>query len=311
MIEIEDLRKSYNGTRGLAGFTLRIEAGELCGLVGPNGAGKTTLIKILATLLRPDGGRARIAGSDVGSEARAVRSRIGYLPDVAGLYQDMRVGEFLEFFADAFLLQRDRRRGAVEKALERAGLADRRDAFVEQLSLGMKQRLVLAKTLLHQPKVLLLDEPATGLDPLARVELRELLKTLNREGVTILISSHILSDLEDICTRVALIAAGRNATDAEGHTVLLLGGAAQASVTCEIDVSGPVMDAASAAASFAGARVLGVEGSRLRLEVAGGIEQASALLQHLLGAGVIVVRFDCRGPGLEERYRRAFGAERQ
>lgn len=311
MIEIEDVRKSYNGTRALEGFSLRIEAGELFGMVGPNGAGKTTLIKVLATLLQPDRGWARIAGHDVVQTSRAVRALVGYLPDVAGLYQDMRVGEFLEFFADAFHLRGERRRAAVQQALARAALVERRDAYVEQLSLGMKQRLLLAKILLHEPKVLLLDEPATGLDPLARIQLRELLKELNKEGVTIFISSHILSDLEDICTRVALIAGGRNATDAEGHTVLNLAGRVQPRLTCEIEVVGAAEVAMPAAEAFAGIRVVGADGSRLRFEVEGGVEQASALLQHLLRAGVVVVRFDCRGPGLEERYRQAFGAERR
>ncbi len=311
MIEIEDIRKSYNGACALDGFSLRIETGELFGLVGPNGAGKTTVIKVLATLLRPDRGCARIAGHDVVRTPRAVRALVGYLPDVAGLYQDMRVGEFLEFFADAFHLRGARRRAAVEQALARAALGGRRDTYVEQLSLGMKQRLLLAKILLHEPKVLLLDEPATGLDPLARIELRELLKELNQKGVTIFISSHILSDLEDICTRVALIAGGRNAADAEGHTVLNLAGRVQPRLTCEIEVLGAAEVAIPVVQAFDGARVLAADGSRLRFEVEGGVEQASALLQHLLRAGVVVVGFDCRGPGLEERYRQAFGAARR
>lgn len=306
MIEVEELRKSYNGTRALDGFSLRVESGELFGLVGPNGAGKTTLIKCLATLLRPDSGQARVGGHDVTSEPRAVRSLVGYMPDVPGLYQDMRVGEFLEFFADAFRLKGERRRAAVEKALERSGLTSRRDTYVEQLSLGMKQALVLAKTLLHEPKVLLLDEPATGLDPLARIGLRERLKELNREGVTILISSHILSDLEDICTRVALIASGRNAPDSEGRVVIMLR-AVLPRVACEIEVVGDVQAAVRAVTGLAGVTVVAAEGQRLQLDVDGGIEQASALIKHLLQSGVTVASFDSRGPRLEERYRKAFG----
>jgi len=166
MIAIEHLAKSYNGTRGLDGFSLQVEEGELFGLVGPNGAGKTTLIKILATLLRPDRGAARVAGLDVTKHPQEVKRAVGYMPDQPGLYQDMRVREFLEFFADAFRLPRERRRKAVAQGLERSGLTTRAHAFVEELSLGMKQRLLLARTLLHDPRVLLLDEPATGLDPL-------------------------------------------------------------------------------------------------------------------------------------------------
>ncbi len=311
MIEVEELSKSYNGTRALERFSLRVEAGELFGLVGPNGAGKTTLIKILATLLRPQAGRAQIAGHDVTSEPRAVRALVGYLSDVPGLYQDMRVSEFLEFFAEAFRLRGERKGAAVERALARAGLVERRNAYVEQLSLGLKQRLVLGKTFLHDPPVLLLDEPATGLDPLARIELREQLRQLNHEGVTILISSHILSDLEDICTRVALIADGRNAADREGRTVLTLRAAVPSLVTCEIEVVGEAQTAAQAASQFEGTRLIEAEGTRLRVEVAGGAPQASRLLQHLLGAGVVVARFDSGRPGLEERYRKAFAGEQR
>ena len=306
MIEIEELRKSYDGHRALDRFSLRVEAGELFGLVGPNGAGKTTLIKILSTLLRADGGQARIAGHDVAETPGAVRALVGYLPDVAGLYQDMRVVEFLEFFADAFRLPRERKQAAIERALERAGLAERRTSFVEELSLGMKQRLLLGKTLLHEPRVLLLDEPATGLDPIARLDLREHLKALNREGATILISSHILSDLEDICSRVALIAQGRNAADAEGQSVLTLRSAEAPRLQCAIEVAGDAEPAARAAADF-GARVLQAGGNRLQVEISGGPEQGAALLKHLVWTGVAVVRFDPEGPGLEERYRQAFG----
>src|SRR6266705_4905589 len=254
MIETEALRKSYQRVRGLDGFSLRIERGELVGLVGPNGAGKTTLIKILSTLLPADSGRAHVAGHDVARDQRAVRAAVGYLPDVAGVYQDLRVGEFLEFFADAFRLKEPQRSTAIERALERAGLAARRDDFVEHLSLGWKQRLHLSKILLHEPKLLLLDEPATGLDPLARITLREQLTRLHSEGVTILISSHILSDLEDICTRIVFIADGKNVD--EPQLAAFPSGASAATIRCEIEFQGSADKAARAAANVSGARVL-------------------------------------------------------
>jgi ABC-2 type transport system ATP-binding protein len=315
MIEMQSLHKSYGRHPALEDFSLRIQPGELFGLVGPNGAGKTTLIKILATLQAPDSGKARIDGHDVAAEPAAVRASVGYLPDVPGLYQDMRVEEFLEFFADAFHLHEPRRGKAIEQALQRAGLAERRNDFVEQLSLGMKQRLILSKTLLHDPKVLLLDEPATGLDPLARVELRRLLTELNREGLTIFLSSHILSDLEDICSRVALIAGGRNAADSDGQSVITLSASATTQPlaphgVCEIEVVGDTQIAASAAADISGARVISAEGQRLRIELSAGAAQGTALLQKLFAAGVTVVHFDLRGPNLEERYRQAFEAKR-
>jgi ABC-2 type transport system ATP-binding protein len=313
MIQLESLGKHYGRRAALENFSLRVGSGELFGLVGPNGAGKSTLIKILATLQPPDSGRARIDGKDVIADSASVRAVIGYLPDVPGLYQDMRVEEFLEFFADAFHLAEPRRRQAIDRALGRSGLEGRRNDFVEQLSFGMKQRLVLAKTLLHDPAVLLLDDPATGLDPLARIELRELLKELNHGGLTIFLSSHILSDLEDICTRVALIAEGRNAADSDGQSVLTLSAPPSlpdARTTCEIEILGDAQVAVRAASDFAGARVTSSEQQRLRVELPAGSEQGTALLQHLLSADVKIVHFDSRGPGLEERYRQAFERNR-
>ena len=305
MIEVEALRKTFRGGRGLNGFSLRVESNELVGLVGPNGAGKTTLIKILATLVAASSGTVRVNGHDVAGDPRAIRAVVGYLPDVPGVYQDMRVGEFLEFFADAFRLKEPRRTEAIQRALELSGLPNRTEDFVEQLSLGWKQRLLVAKTLLHQPKVLLLDEPATGLDPLARIALREQLKRLHAEGVAILVSSHILSDLEDICTRVVFIAEGKNVSEPPASTVS--SGAPQAMIRCEIEFRGPKETAEQAAAGFSGAHILKSEEGFLLVELPGGSREASSFLQALLHAGIVVLHFDARGPGLEERYRRAFG----
>ena len=310
MIDVEQIRKNFDGTRALDGFTLHVGAGELFGLVGPNGAGKTTLMKVLSTLLPTESGTAQIGGLDVKQQPREVKRLIGYLPDQPGVYQDMSVREFLEFFADAFQLTGSRNRAAVERALERSGLSERSHDSVEQLSFGMKQRLVLAKTLLHDPKVLLLDEPATGLDPIARLELREQLKRLNAEGVTILISSHILSDLEDICTQIALIRDGRNATDAEGRSVLQLRAPQSPVRIYEIEVLGDGAPAVTIVNSVAGARVLEPSSGRLLAEIGGGDEEAAALLRALITGGVNVVRFDHRALGLEERYRLAFQERR-
>jgi len=309
MIDIAGVIKRYGSTAALDRFSARIERGEVFGLVGPNGAGKTTLIKVLATLTNPDGGRVTIAGHDVVTDAPRVRALVGYVPDVSGVYQDMRVEEFLDFFADAFHLRGPRRRAAVERALERAGLGPRRADFVEQLSLGLKQRLVLAKSLLHEPEVALLDEPGTGLDPLARIALRDLLKSLARDGVTVVISSHILSDLEDICDRVALIGAGTNVRDAEGQSVLVVRGERETTQSYEIEVLGDAEAAAGAVDRFSGARSLSRQRQLLLVTLAGGPQQAAALLRHLVGGGVLVTRFDPRGPDLEQRFKRAFGGE--
>jgi len=307
VIAVEQIRKNFDGTPALAGFSLQVGRGELFGLVGPNGAGKTTLMKILSTLIRADGGTAQVGGLDVTAQSREVKRLIGYMPDQPGVYQDMGVREFLEFFADAFHITGPRRRAAVDRALARSGLAQRFHDSVEQLSFGMKQRLILAKTLLHEPKVLLLDEPATGLDPIARIELRSELKQLQAEGVTILISSHILSDLEDICSQIALIAAGRNASDAEGHSVIQLRAPRAPVRVYEIEFMGDARPALGVANSVAGVRLLQSGPSHLVVEIVGGDDQAASLLRALVMGGVNVVRFDHRAVDLEERYRLAFG----
>jgi ABC-2 type transport system ATP-binding protein len=307
MIAVEQVRKSFNGTIALDGFTLQVAAGELFGLVGPNGAGKTTLIKILSTLLPPDTGTVKIGGLDVTKRSRDVKRLIGYLPDQPGVYQDMSVREFLEFFADAFQITGARHRMAVDRAVERSGLGRRSRDSLEQLSFGMKQRLLLAKTLLHDPEVLLLDEPATGLDPIARIELRAQLKQLQAEGITILISSHILSDLEDICTQIALIGWGRNTADADGHSVIQLRAPQPQLRIYEIELIGDSAAAVVIVNAVAGTRVLESGTGRLVVEIAGGDTQASSLLRALVTGGVSVLRFDHRSVGLEERYKLAFG----
>lgn len=313
MIAVEKVRKSFNGTHALDGFTLQVAKGELFGLVGPNGAGKTTLMKILSTLLPVDSGSVQVAGIDVSAHPQEVKRLLGYMPDQPGVYQDMSVREFLEFFAAAFHIPRSRQDEVVDRALARSDLSARSHDAVEQLSFGMKQRLVLAKTLLHDPKVLLLDEPATGLDPMARIELRAQLKQLQAEGITILISSHILSDLEDICTQIAFIGGGRNATDAEGQSVIRLQApeSTEAQVrTYEVEVIGDSTPAVKLAEVLAGTRVIESVTGRLIVEITGSDENVSSLLRALVMGGVNVIRFSPRGLGLEERYQRTFGEKR-
>ena len=308
MIEVSQIQKRYGGSRALDGFSLHVEEGELFGLVGPNGAGKTTLIKILSTLIRADSGSAKIAGFDVAVDPLAVKSVVGYMPDQPGLYQDMRVREFLEFFADAFRIPSQRRSAVVDQGLADSGLAARAGSFVEELSFGMKQRLFLAKTLLHSPRVLLLDEPATGLDPLARVDLRDQLKRLNQEGITILLSSHILADLQEICSRVALIAGGKNQQDAAGNSVIELRSADSSLPRLyEVGVLQDGERAAQFAGTFTGVKVMDVEPSRIVVEISGEPAQAAEFLRHLVTGGVQVVRFDRPPATLEQRYREVFG----
>jgi ABC-2 type transport system ATP-binding protein len=209
MIEATDLSKQYGDVAALRGVSFKIERGDIFGFIGPNGAGKTTTIKILATLVKPTGGDARICGESIHGDTRKIRTAIGYMPDSFGVYEEMRVDEYLEFFAAAYGLPAARRRTVVADILKLVDLAGIADRLVGQLSRGTQQRLGLARVLVHDPQVLLLDEPASGLDPRARIEIRELIKELGRMGKTVLVSSHILSDLADICNKVGIIEKGR------------------------------------------------------------------------------------------------------
>jgi ABC-2 type transport system ATP-binding protein len=209
MIEVKDLGKSYGAHPALRGVTLKIEPGDMFGLIGPNGAGKTTLIRILATLLQPSAGTATVNGYDVTRQAQSVRREIGYMPDFFGVYEELKVREYLEFFAATYGIRGPKRKATVDGVLELTDLTEKKDALIASLSRGMQQRLGLARVLVHDPKVLFLDEPASGLDPRARIEIRALLKELRNMGKTILISSHILADLADLCNKIGLIERGK------------------------------------------------------------------------------------------------------
>src|SRR4051812_28490713 len=208
VIKTVNLTKRYGTLVALSNLNLEINEGDCFGFIGPNGAGKTTTIKILATLLQPTWGEARVCDYVIGYQSRQIRPLIGYVPDYFGAYEDMGVQEYLEFFAAAYNINGLDRDKVVADVLELTDLGYKRDAPVDGLSRGMKQRLSIARTLLHDPKVLLLDEPAGNLDPRARIELRELLKTLRNMGKTIIISSHILPELQDMCNTVGIIERG-------------------------------------------------------------------------------------------------------
>lgn len=209
MIETINLTKRYGDLVALNNLNLTINEGDCFGFIGPNGAGKTTTIKILATLLKPSSGQANVAGLTVGFQNRQIRPLIGYVPDFMGAYEDMVVTEYLEFFAAAYNIHGTQRKKVVKDVLELTDLAYKATAEVNGLSRGMQQRLSVARVLLHDPKVLLMDEPASGLDPRARIEMRELLKELRRMGKTILISSHILPELAELCNVVGIIERGQ------------------------------------------------------------------------------------------------------
>jgi ABC-2 type transport system ATP-binding protein len=209
MIEVSNFTKKYGDFVAVDNLSFAIGKGEIFGFIGPNGAGKSTTIRFLATLLRPTAGEGRVAGFSVTSEPMAVRRVIGFMPDDFGVYDGMKVWEFLDFFAVAYQIPRSIRKKIIGEVLELLDLTHKRDDYVNGLSKGMKQRLCLAKTLVHDPPVLILDEPASGLDPRARLEMKALLNELKQMGKTILISSHILSELSDFCTSIGIIERGK------------------------------------------------------------------------------------------------------
>ncbi|HEY2783946.1 MAG TPA: ABC transporter ATP-binding protein [Fimbriiglobus sp.] len=209
MIETRDLTKKYGDLFALDRLTLSLDKGDVFGFIGPNGAGKTTTMRILATLLNPSWGEASVCGYSIYTGSKDIRRSIGYMPDFFGVYDDMKVTEYLEFFAAAYRIKGADRRKKCDQVLELVDLGYKRDALVTSLSRGMTQRLGLARVLLHEPQVLLLDEPASGLDPRARIEMRELIKELRGMNKTIMVSSHILPELADICNKIGIIERGK------------------------------------------------------------------------------------------------------
>ncbi|MBQ9798768.1 MAG: ABC transporter ATP-binding protein [Thermoguttaceae bacterium] len=220
MIKTEDLTKQYGKLFALKNLTLELNEGDLFGFIGPNGSGKTTTMKMLATLLQPTYGEAYVCGLSIYTKPKEIRRLIGFMPDFFGVYDDMKVIEYLEFFAAAYRVRGEARRKICNEVLELVDLGYKREALVTSLSRGMTQRLGLARVLLHDPQVLLLDEPASGLDPRARIEIRELLKRLGGRGKTIMVSSHILPELADVCNKVGIIERGELLVDARVEDVM-------------------------------------------------------------------------------------------
>jgi len=277
MIHANELTKRYGKLVALDRISVRIPKGDVCGLVGPNGAGKSTFLKILATLIRPGGGQASVNGRDVRQDADAVRRAIGYVPESFGVYEGMTVVEYLEFFAAAYQIGRRDRQRLIHDLLQLTDLTTKIDAQVTSLSRGMKQRLALARALLHDPPVLLLDEPTSGLDPRARLEFGALVRELRDLGKTILVSSHLLEDLGGFCTSVLVLERGRVVT----HTSL--GGLTdtQGRVSVEAEVVDRADDAEALLAGEPTVRHLLRDGKRLRFEVDGTAEAVTAIHARL------------------------------
>lgn len=297
MLECHGLRKAYRNLVAVNGLSLSIEEGDIFGFIGPNGAGKTTTIKMLVTLLRPDSGTAIVDGKDIVEQQDDVRRVIGYMPDFFGVYDDIKVWEYLDFFAAAYRIERSRRPKIIDDVLALTDLTIKKEAFVEELSRGMKQRLCLAKTLVHDPKVLFLDEPASGLDPRARVEIRELLKELRNLGKTIFISSHILSELADFVTKVGIIEQGNLVVSGSIDEIMAQ---LQPFKRVHVTVSGDPTPAVNVLTQIPGVENVGVEGQRILLEFHAEDDQFASLLPALVNAGCQVTGFGEQEASLEE-----------
>ncbi len=309
-VETENLTKRFGSQTAVEDLSLRVPHGTLFGLIGPNGAGKTTTLRLLAGLIRPSRGSIRLNDQLVmpdGSDD-AVHRLVGYMPDFFGVYEDMRSWEYLDFFARCYGIPKQRRAGMVEELLDLVDLSVKRDTDVHQLSRGMKQRLCLAHALVHDPQVLLLDEPASGLDPRARLEIRELLLELKAMGKTIVISSHILAELAEICDSVGIMERGRllacGPMDEIEQTL-------RPGQVVRLHVASPVDDAIAALAALPGVQVLPraegpaeAEGAGgwLEFSLEGGEDARADVLARLVGDGVAVTAFSPRKRDLEHLF---------
>jgi len=297
MIEIKDFSKSYGDFLAVNHLNLHIQKGEIFGFIGPNGAGKSTTIRFLATLLKASQGEGFIGGFSVTKQPLEVRRTIGYMPDSFGVYEGMRVWEFLDFFSVAYQISQTRRKQVLSDVLELLDLTHKRDDYVSGLSRGMKQRLCLAKTLVHDPPVLILDEPASGLDPRARLEIKALLKELQSMGKTILISSHILSELADCCSSIGIIERGQ----------LLMAGPIQEiydRIQDHRQIHMKILEGMDRAIRLLQnhSNTLDIQPfeDRILLRFSGSDDDLSALLESLLLEKVRVLEFSEKEPTLEE-----------
>ena len=290
-ITVEGLEKRYGRLTALEEVSFSVPRGSIYGFLGPNGAGKTTTMRILATLLMPTQGHAWVAGEDVTRHPARARRHIGYMPDFFGVYDDLTVREYLEFYAQAHGVPRSRWRKSIDDLLELVDLGDKRDEFVETLSRGMKQRLGLARCLVHDPEVLLLDEPASGLDPRARVEMREVLKEIARMGKAVLISSHILPELEDLSTEVGIIHRGRMVASGPLDSILTQVGGSRVLEARTLDKAEQAGSILEAMPGVRDVHVLSEEGL-VRAACSADSAGQAAILKTLVEAGVPVVSFN-------------------
>ncbi len=297
MIELIGFGKDYGEFTAVENLSLKIEAGETFGFIGPNGAGKSTSIRFLATLLKPSRGGGIVAGHSVTGDPIAVRQLIGYMPDHFGVYDGMKVWEFLDFFAVAYRIGKSVRKQVIGHVLELLDLTHKRNDYVNGLSRGMKQRLCLAKTLVHDPPVLILDEPASGLDPRARIEVKALLRELRKMGKTIMISSHILTELADCCTSIGIIERGKllmHGPIGEVYRQIRRNRIVEIQFLKNQDAGLSILRSSPAL------QALDVEPTRVIAELATDDEGLAGLLEELIREGVRMKSFNDKDPTLED-----------
>jgi ABC-2 type transport system ATP-binding protein len=304
MIDIRNLRKEYKGTVALDNLTLEIPKGEVFGLIGPNGAGKTTLIRILATLLEPTYGRVWIDGIDVLADPLRVHPVIGYMSDFFALYENMLVWEYLDHFARCYRIPTKSRTRLIDEVLQLVSLDVKRNELIRGLSRGMKQRLCFAKTLLHEPKVLLLDEPASGLDPAGRLEFRELVKQLYAMGRTVLISSHILTEMAEFCTSIAIMEEGRVLTSGRVSEILAR---LQPAVKLEIEPLGSSKELGEWLRKVPSIEQIQTGDRMVSCRWMGAREELPLLHRQLVQAGIDLISFAVKTDNLEDLYMRISG----
>ncbi|MCO6047624.1 ABC transporter ATP-binding protein [Aeoliella sp. ICT_H6.2] len=282
MIEIRGLTKKYGDLFAIKDINLELAKGDVFGFIGPNGAGKTTTMRILATLLNPTWGEAYVAGHSIYTQPKEIRRIIGYMPDFFGVYDDMKVIEYLEFFAAAYRIRGPERRKICESVLELVDLTYKREALVTSLSRGMTQRLGLARVLLHDPQVLLLDEPASGLDPRARIEIRGLLKELRNMGKTIMVSSHILPELADICNKIGIIEKGELIVNTDVESVMKQ---VRQQMVLKIRVADDMQSALAVVSSHPSVESAELTGKDITATLIAEVDDPSELAAALIGAG--------------------------
>jgi ABC-2 type transport system ATP-binding protein len=302
MITVQGLTKVYGRRTALDSISFEVPKGEIFGFVGPNGAGKTTTLRILAGLLEPSAGRVCVDGADVVAHPERVHERLGYMPDFFGVYDQLTAGEYLDFYAACYRQPRARRKKIVSDLLELVGLTDRREQAVDTLSRGMKQRLCLARALVHDPAVLLLDEPASGLDPRARVEMREILKELRQMGKTIIISSHILPELTELCSMVGIIDHGQLRATGTVHDVIRR---LTAGRRLRISLLGQKEEAIAMLKSMSAVREVEETNGSLEAAFEGDEAIAAGILQTLVAGGIKVSGFTQLEGGLEDAFLKA------